>query len=427
MNEPVARPLGLLGRSQAAFRQETGGSLLAWAAIALLQFATQVVFRRHLDPGDFATLNTLLGVLGLLVVPIFALSHALSHFHPADSERLLILQKGRLPLILSAVLIWSVLGTMLLWPILEVLRFPRFSLGSFMVPSLLFALGLFVSGALYENQNRVLFWSRLLVAAAAVRLLASIWLTSSMPWAEAGLVAGWFGGLVALTPLLRQKKIEIGWKRARAVWADHEFRHLFFATCSVTLGIFLFSSADRLVAQAWFGRSDDNNMGLVRWGLFDGYQTAGLIGRSLLWGTQPLLVLLAAERVRQAHTPATARNLFWIYLASLILGAVLMTWLTQPLSRLFGGADPDATAYFIPPFAIAMMPIGLLQGVGFFALASRRYIECFVLGGSSLVFALFLFLYGRPQLLLDCVFGGGLVALMLVLFVGVVRWGRRQP
>jgi len=30
-------------------------------------------------------------------------------------------------------------------------------------------------------------------------------------------------------------------------------------------------------------------------------------------------------------------------------------------------------------------------------------------------------------LMLSYMFGGGLVLLMLVLFIGVVRWGRKQP
>ena len=69
-----------------------------------------------------------------------------------------------------------------------------------------------------------------------------------------------------------------------------------------------------------------------------------------------------------------------------------------------------------------------LQALGVFSLASRRYHECFVLGGCGVGYTLLLYLAGRqPQLMPAYMFGGGLVSLMVVLFVGVVRWGRKQP
>jgi len=75
-----------------------------------------------------------------------------------------------------------------------------------------------------------------------------------------------------------------------------------------------------------------------------------------------------------------------------------------------------------------MIPLGLLQGIGMFSLASRRYPECFVFGVCSIGYAVVLYLAGRnPQIMPAYMFGGSLVSLMAVLFVGVVRWGRKQP
>ena len=65
--------------------------------------------------------------------------------------------------------------------------------------------------------------------------------------------------------------------------------------------------------------------------------------------------------------------------------------------------------------------------LGVFALASRRYPECHTLGGASLGYVALLYAVGRPQLMLSYAFGGAWVALLLVLMVGLVRWGRRQP
>jgi hypothetical protein len=86
------------------------------------------------------------------------------------------------------------------------------------------------------------------------------------------------------------------------------------------------------------------------------------------------------------------------------------------------------TATFGPTFAAVMLPLGLLQGLGLFSLASRRYPECFVIGGCGILYAVVVGTLGnRPQTILAYMFGASMVALMIVLFVGVVRWGRRQP
>jgi membrane-associated PAP2 superfamily phosphatase len=75
-----------------------------------------------------------------------------------------------------------------------------------------------------------------------------------------------------------------------------------------------------------------------------------------------------------------------------------------------------------------MVPLGLLQALGIFALASRRHQECFTLGACSIGYALILFFFARqPELMPAYMFGASLVSLMILLFVGVVRWGRKQP
>jgi hypothetical protein len=166
----------------------------------------------------------------------------------------------------------------------------------------------------------------------------------------------------------------------------------------------------------------------VDWPLFDAYQTAGLLGRAVLWGTQPLLLVLFVQRSRLNKTTALSLKWFWIYLVALVAGIIFLELFHQTLSELFCGRDYLRTSHLVLVFAAAIIPLGLLQGLGVFSLASRRYQECFVLGGCSIGYTLLLYLAGRQaQLMPAYMFGGGLVALMIVLFVGVVRWGRKQP
>ncbi len=196
-------------------------------------------------------------------------------------------------------------------------------------------------------------------------------------------------------------------------------------------GLYLFTNADRIIAVGWMDILPRSDLILgvdIRKAAFDQYQAAGLLGRALLWGTQPLLWILFAQRAVLKKTTAASLTFFWIYLGALIAGALVLDIFTQPrMVEAVGWPFPSLGPYG-PTFAVIMIPLGLLQGVGIFSLASRRYPECFVLGGCSLVYSIVLLLFGRrPDLMLPYMFGGGIVSLMMVLFVGVVRWGRKQP
>jgi O-antigen/teichoic acid export membrane protein len=428
---------GLFRRALLTYQKETGQSPAGWALIALLNFIAQIIFHRELAPGEFGTLNTALGAIGLMTVPLLAVNQAFTHYlarHPGPgaaepSARIESLRAAALLVTETFAWIWGVLSFLLVFLLLPMLDLPRFSLQLFTLLNVLIALGGLVSWAVCQGGNQLRLWAWLLAAAALARVLVGAGLAWKEPWAESGLAAFLLAGFITLTPALRSREADAAMrlKACRAVW-DRDFLLCAGATFSVLLALFLFSSADRIVAQSWFGVANNNNMGLVNWGQFDAYQTAGLLGRGLLWGTQPLLWILFAERSRLDRTRADSLTFFWIYLGVLAPGAILLGCLAQPLSRLFCGPDFQSTALFVPSFAAVMVLLGLLQALGIFSLASRRYPECFVLGGCAAGYTLLLYLAGRqPQLMPAYMFGGGLVSLMVVLFVGIVRWGRKQP
>jgi len=434
---PVAKDPGFFRRALLTYQKETGQSLAMWTLIALLNFIAQIVFRRELKPGEFGTLNTSLAIIGLMTVPVLALNQACTtylarHAAAGQSERIDLL-RATAPVVTEAFAwIWGALSLLLVFLFLSLLDLPRFSLQLFTLLNVLVALGGLVSWTVCQGGNRLRLWAWLLAASALTRVLVGAGLAWQEPWAESGLAAFLLAGLITLAPALRSPETNTTTrlKAFRAMWSnlDHNFLLCTSATFSVLLAFFLFSSADRIVAQSWFGVATNNNMGMVNWGLFDAYQTAGLLGRALLWGTQPLLWILFAQRSRLDRTNADSLTFFWIYLGALLAGAILLGCLAQPLSWLFCGPNFQPTSFFVPSFAVAMIPLGLLQALGIFSLASRRYHECFVLGGCSVGYALLLYLAGRqPQLMPAYMFGGGLVSLMMVLFIGVVRWGRKQP
>ena len=190
------------------------------------------------------------------------------------------------------------------------------------------------------------------------------------------------------------------------------------------LGIYLFTNADRIAALTWMSIriGDANHPSAQLQHIFDIYQAIGLLARGLLLGTLPLLWLLYAERSKLEKTTSASLKFFWIYLGTLVAGAGALGLLAVkggPINTLIPGAGSLG-----PTFAVVMIPLGLLQGLGIFSLASRRYPECFVFGGCGIVYALVLAIVGRrPETMLPYMFGLSVVALMILLFVGVVRWG----
>lgn len=422
-------------RAALFYRKETGGSLGAWILVTLLNGLSLLLLRHELAPGEFGTLNTALGVIALMTVPALAgyqgLARYLAQNHPDSRQEFVQTLRAEGPLVVTTFAwIWSALSIVLLLVTLPLLGLPRLSVGLFLILNVLAAMGGLVSAAIYHQADRPRFWNGLRVLSALARALAGAAIAWGKPWAESGLAALFLAEMITFCPVLRQSCASpfLRLKEALPPLGDRHFLAYLGATFSVLLALCLFANADRIAAQHWFGTVTSDNFGLVDWEQFDAYQTAGLFGRAVLWGTQPFLWILFAQRSRVKKTTAASLTYFWIYLGALFCGVVLISQGDTFLAWLFCGTDTSSTVDMIPNFAAAMVPLGLAQGVGVFALASQRYPECYTLGGCSLGYALLLYLAGRqPQLLTAYMFAGGLVTLMIVLFVGVVRWGRKQP
>jgi len=432
--ESVATDPGFFRRALATYQTGTGQSLAVWAGVAILNFIAQIILHRELHPGEFGTLNTALAVIGLMTLPLLALTMAFSFYlklaHPPEATpRIETLRSASLNAMETFGWIWGALSVLLSFLLLLLLNVPRASLHIFTVVGVLVALGGVLSWASCQERNRLRLWASLLLYAALSRALVGALLGWLEPWSESGVAALLLAGFITLTPALgiREVKPALRWKACRDA-CDRDFLLYAGATFSVLLGVFLFTNADRIVAQRWLGIAINNNLGIVPWATLDSYQTAGLLGRGLLWSTQPLLWILFAHRSPLNRTTNASMAFFWIYLGALVAGAFLLGFLTRPLCYLFCGPDYQSTALYVPSFAAVMVVLGLLQGVGIFSLASRRYPECFLFSACSIGYTVLLYLAGRQApSMIAYMFGAGVVSLMIVLFVGVVRWGRKQP
>jgi hypothetical protein len=406
--------------ANAGLTRPSAKTIIGGGVIALLTILTQIVLRRALAPGEFGTVNALFGVTIVLLVPFAAFSAILRRSLAAANDSHL-----HVPLLNRAAIVWSLVCLVLFFVILPLLRLPRASLEFFML--------LTVAGGVLAICGRPatpVKWCAIVgISAAVLRLIVSAWAGAKWPTAESGLGALVLGFLLAGLPALRDQSggpsLADAWKVLRPTLVPG------LATISVALALALFTNADRIAAQGTFGSAKiyiQMNFGrspdFIDHVLFDDYQAAGMLARWLLWGLLPLLALLYTQRTALRGTTHGSLRWFWIYLGALVAGVVLLI-LAAPLANLIFTGDP---AVFVPGFAGAVFMLGLLQGIAVFALSSRRWIECFLLGALSLVYTGFLFYAGhQPQIMTSCMFGGALISLMLVLLVGVVRYARSHP
>jgi hypothetical protein len=413
-------------------------SFLGPATLALLTLLAQVVLRRELAPGEFGTLNALLGVLLVVLVPFAALS-AILRRELAGAKH----ATWHGPLLNRAALAWGLACAVLLFVALPVLQLPRSSLQFFTLPAV--AAGLLAICGRPATPAR---WCLIIgIAAAALRLVVSAWAAADWPTAESGLGAFLLAALVAGLPALRDQPepgpLRGAWKILRPALVPT------LAALGIALALALFTNADRIAAQLNLGTIDPNHVtgtdssaepfAFVDYRLFDDYEAAGLVARGLLWSLLPLLGLFYAQRVRLTSTTRASLRWFWIYLGALLLGALFLVVGAPVANALFNPyffqhADAPRDVMIgnltalLPAFAGAFVLLGLVQAVAVFALASKRHVECFVLAACSVAYTAVLFETGHHALLMTAIMAGGaLMSLALVLLVGVVRYARSHP
>jgi hypothetical protein len=416
-----------------------GRNFIVGIVIAALTVLTQIVLRRELAPGEFGTVNALFGLALVLLVPFAALSAVLRReLNAANASNLY------LPLLNRSALGWSLICLVVLFVALPPMKLPRVSLQFFMLTTV--GAGLLAICGRPATPAR---WCAFIGSGAALlRLVASGWFGMEWPSAESGLGALLLAGLLAGLPALRDQPdtpITGAWKTFRPSLVPA------LAAISVALALALFTNADRIAAQPNLGAADPGAMvnmptdaagnALVDYGKFDAYQAAGLCDRWILWGLLPMLALHYAQRSGLKRTTYASLRWFWIYLGALLFGMLCLVYSGNFADYLFNPPFQGVTFHTRPPvhsygqigvllpqLSVAFFLLGLLQGIAIFTLASRRYVECFVLAACSLAYTAFVFHAGhQAQLLPGVMAGGALISLMLVLFVGVVRYARTHP
>jgi hypothetical protein len=401
-------------------RRFLAGFLFPTVLAGLLEAASLIVLRRGLAPGEFGTASAILGVAAVAVAP-------LSAFVLASSQGILTKEEEagwqlQIPGVMRLAAVgWGVLLLVFLFALAPFLSLPRPSLQILMMLTAEALLAVRLSQTLNRTANRKGLAVGLLLAGAALLLATSLLSVRFFPWAEGAVAAFLLAAITTGWPAIRAYSLPA--RREGLAWA-RQLRVPLAATASALLAVGLFTNAHCIAAQPNLGVAGPDSLGYVDRDRFDDFQVAGLLARGVLLAPLPLLFLFRTHRGGFPNTTRASLRWFWIYLGALVSGVVLLV-VAAPLANVIFGGNPGA---FLPTFAAPVVLLGLLQGITFYTVAARRWSECFVLGGLSLAYTVFLFYGGsQPVLMTTCMFGGALISLTVILLFGAVRYARTHP
>jgi O-antigen/teichoic acid export membrane protein len=396
------------------------GMILSIAGLlaGLGNYTFQAIIGRCLDKAEYGYVNSTLGFIGLLGLPLViastSVTHYIAHFRATgDEARLQGLLSGCRRFLFRLTLAGSVAAALLIKPLSSFFHFPRQGL---MLAALVCALaGLW--GAFVNTLCQGLGWFGRLACITLVMMVLRLSFGSVMvikyPVAETGVLASGVALLAYLLWLCWRSELA---RKSSSVspWSPEFGQYLAVGT-AWAVGGYCLTQGDLLVAQRYFSGRD---LGL--------YTAAGLLGRALPMVVAPMLTVLFTSR--SGHRTGTALReqlkLLALYATGLAAGAAGLLLLRDFWVRLiFGKYTPEAAA-MVSRLAVTMAFIGLMQAVGMWALASRWLKVAFLYGASGLVYWLVLLTWGKsPPVLLQLMpaVAGAAFGLLFVSWLAAMR------
>lgn len=393
---------------------------------SLGHFAYQLYMGRVLSLAEFGSFNTTLSLVNLLAVPLAAASQAITHdlawHHANDNKRELHqLQVACQKLLRRLTWILSLVALALIQPLTVFFNFPRTSLMVVALACVPITMWSLLGQVWCAGLSRFKLLAGLNFGTMVARFGSGVLLVYFFPKAEAAVAATFIGGWVLASVVLFQRPAEVvSAEKVESPW-NREFAIYMGAALLVGLANFSFCFIDQLIAQRYV---QGQMLGL--------YIAAGLLARAVFWGSQPLLVVYFTQRSGREHSSRGSILLWLIYVGVVVTGVLLLLALREPLCRLLLGPgkiqELGAMLAILNRFALVVVPVGILQGLGFYYLASERLLESYVFGFLGIAYSVILILYGRSiEMMLALMFGGAMMSLLVLLMLAVVRWGRRQP
>ncbi len=376
--------------------------------VGLGNFAFQAIIGRQLkESGEYGLVNTTLGYVGLLGLPLLIATTAITHyiarydFH-GDDARLQGLLAGCRKFLFRLTIAGSLLAILLAKPLSDFLHFR---------PGLTFAALACVLAGLWGGLATALCqglsWFKRLaligLLGVGIRLAFAGGVVAQFPAAEWAVLATGVAVLANLILLVWRKDLV---RPAEPVspW-DRDFVQFLIVSAAFVGGGYCFTQGDLLVAQRFFSKPE-----------LDNYSSAGVFARALPMTVAPLLTVLFTHR-STAHTGDALRDqlrLIGLYAAGLICGLIGLLMLRTFCLQIIGRNTPEA-AGMVGQLAMTMVSVGLLQALGMWALASRWVKIALLYGGLGLSYWITLFGLGKsPAALLQVMpFASGMAFVIL--------------
>ncbi|MEI8288553.1 MAG: hypothetical protein WCH99_03715 [Verrucomicrobiota bacterium] len=384
-------------------------------------FAFQAIIGRQLkESGEYGLVNTTLGYVGLLGLPLLIATTAITHyiarydFH-GDDARLQGLLAGCRKFLFRLTIAGSLLAILLAKPLSDFLHFR---------PSLTFAALACVLAGLWGGLATALCqglsWFKRLaligLLGVGIRLGFAGGVVAKFPAAEWAVLATAIAVLSNLILLYWRNDLA---RPAKAIspW-DREFIQFLVVSAAFVGGGYCFTQGDLLVAQRYFSHAE-----------LDAYCGAGVFARALPMTVAPLLTVLFTHR-SAAHTGDALREqlkLICLYAVGLICGLAGLLLLRTFCLKMIGRDTPEAAA-MVGQLALTMVSVGLLQALGMWALASRWTKIALLYGGLGLTYWITLFCIGKsPTALLQLMpFASG-IAFVILFTVWLLAMRRPHP
>jgi O-antigen/teichoic acid export membrane protein len=366
------------------------GILLSIAGFltGLGNYGFQMIMGRQLSKVEFGYMNTTLGFVMFLGLPLLiasnAVTHYIAHFRALGNEAGLSgLLLGCRRFLLRLTVVVSVSAVVLVKPLSDFFRFPRASL--MLVAVICVIAGLW--GTFASTLCQGMAWFRRLavigLGGVALRLSYGYLCTLRFTVAEAAASATAVAFLANLALLYWRR--ELVWKGAtESPWGWDFARYLMAATACVGGG-YCFTQGDLLVAQRYL---EGEVLGY--------YTAAGVLARALPMVVGPLLTVLFTSRSghREGNVVREQIRLLVLYAVGLLFGAGMLILLRDFCVRLLFGAYTPEAAAMVVRLAVTMLFVGMLQGLGMWALASRWSKVTLVYGVAGLAYWLILLGWG---------------------------------
>ena len=318
-----------------------------------------------LKEAEYGELNQTSAFVGLLGLPLLmastAIVHHIAHFRAANNEaRLQGLLVGCRSFLLKFTIVACVLGIVLIQPLSRLFEIPRPSLTVAALVCLVIALWTGYASVLAQGMGWFKRLALISFAGVAVKIVLVWFLTRKHPVAESGVLAVAAGTMLNLAIFFWWRDLFKPGERI-SPW-DRDFFHYLVVAAAGVGAQWCFTQSDMLVVGNYFSVADKG-----------AYAGAVKTASGLHLAVSPLLIVLFTARSSERSSKGFSGplSLLLLYAAGLAGGALVLFLIRDLAVQIISNHPfPEASA-MIPPLALTMIFVGLIQALGMWMMASN--------------------------------------------------------